>query len=99
MGLYTTAQTPGQIDPNAAGMMDNVENMQKDMARFKGLKPLTSEQLKEWLPETLGELERIKFSVGDGNTGMLTLLGLTIRQISLNSYVGVMKSIRRTKHW
>lgn len=75
IGLQAAAQTPDQIDPNAAGMIENVQHMQKDMARLKGLKPLTSQQLKEWLPETLGELERITFSVGNGNTGILALMG------------------------
>ncbi len=56
-------------------MMENVQNMQKDMARLKALKPLTNEQLKAWLPETLGELKRIRFSVGDGGTGMVAITG------------------------
>lgn len=76
IGLHVLAQTPNQIDPqNAAAMMENVQNMQKDMARLKALKPLTNEQLKAWLPETLGELKRIRFSVGDGGTGMVAITG------------------------
>ena len=76
IGLHLLAQTPDQIDPlNAAAMMENVQNMQQDMARLKALKPMTNEQLKAWLPEALGELKRIKFTVGDGSTGMVVIRG------------------------
>jgi len=76
IGLHVLAQTPDQIDPlNAAAMMENVQNMQKDMARLKALKPMTNEQLKAWLPEALGELKRVRFSVGDSGTGMVAITG------------------------
>lgn len=75
IGLSALAQTPDLIDLNASGMMENVQNMQKDMARLKTLEPLTNEQLKEWLPESLGELEKINFSVEDGNRGIVRLMG------------------------
>ena len=71
--LKVSAQTPDQIDSDAAAtsMMQNVQKMQEDMARLTALIPLTNEQLKEWLPESLGELKRISFSVGEqGHMGI-----------------------------
>lgn len=65
-GLGSLAQTPDQIDPNAAAaMMENLQKMQEDIERLKVLEPLTNDQFKKWFPETLGKLERISISVGE----------------------------------
>lgn len=65
------AQTPGQFDPSA--MMQNVQDIQKDMERLKAMKPMTNDELKAWLPEAIGELKSIKVTVGNGHTGMVAV--------------------------
>ena len=65
-GSSALAQTPDQVDANAAeSMMIKAQNLQQDIERLKALQPLPKEQLLLMLPETLGELKRTKHFAGD----------------------------------
>ncbi len=63
-GFSTLAQTPAQLDGDAIkAMMESAQNMGKDQKRLKALVPLTNELLINWLPESLGKLDKVANSV------------------------------------
>lgn len=76
-GLSALAQTPDQVDANAAeAMMIKAQNLKQDMERLKALQPLPKEQLLLLLPESLGELKRTKHFAGDeSGMGVISVRG------------------------
>ncbi|NER19063.1 hypothetical protein [Spongiivirga citrea] len=44
----------------------DVTSMQKEIERLQKLTPVTNEQLKAWLPESVGNLNRTGFKIGQG---------------------------------
>lgn len=49
---------------NASTVVKNAKKVQEDAQRLQEMDPLTNDQLKEWLPETLEDLKRTGFKVG-----------------------------------
>lgn len=76
-GLSALAQTPDQVDANAANdMMKKAKNLQFDMARLQALEPLPKKQLLILFPETLGDLEGTIDDTGAGaGIGILSVRG------------------------
>ncbi len=49
---------------NATTIIKEAQKVEGRIEKLKNATPLTSEQLKEWLPKSLGALERTGFKVG-----------------------------------
>ncbi len=56
-------------------VVKNAEKTKENIERLKNLTPLTSEQLKKWLPENLNEMKRTGFKVG--TTGYMNIASIT----------------------
>ena len=56
--------------PESPNMANNALKIQEDMNRLKKETPLSNDELKEWLPETLNGLPRKSFKVGNEEGGM-----------------------------
>jgi len=49
---------------NTTTILKNAKNAQKDIEKLKDATPLTNEQLKEWLPDTIDAMKRTGFKAG-----------------------------------
>ena len=58
-----------QSAPDASNMARNAMKIQEDMIRLKNETPLTNDELKEWLPETLNGLPHKSFEIGSQEGG------------------------------
>ena len=49
---------------NATTLVKEAQGLEGKLEKFKDAVPLTNDQLKEWLPQRLGDLERSAFKIG-----------------------------------
>ena len=49
---------------NATTLVKEAQGLEGKLEKFKDATPLTNDQLKEWLPTSLGDLERTGFKIG-----------------------------------
>lgn len=69
------AETTNDVK-NVSSVVSNVQSLQEKAAKLRELTPLTNDELKAWLPESLRKMERKSYRVGKaGYTNISSIMG------------------------
>lgn len=49
---------------NASSLVSSAEDMQKNMVKLKEMTPISKDVMKAWMPESIGDLKRTKYTIG-----------------------------------
>ena len=103
---FTLVSCSGEVKEKLKKEMQNVSNVttiadraqeaNADFEKLKDAKPLTNEQLKEWLPASLNGWERTSFGVGKtGYMNVASIEGGFTNEIVIKSDTGESETVRQ----